>query len=80
MLTCLPGEVRSVTSDSDRVLVEDVNGGWSETSSDSSGRKNPETIEHNESHKSRHPVERPDSDAGLRAESRGGKQTGTYQD
>ena len=76
MLSRLPGEVRSVARDSDRVLVKNVDSGWSKTSSDSSGRKHPEPIEHKEPHKSRHPVECPDSDAGLRAELRRGKQTG----
>jgi hypothetical protein len=66
MLSRLPLQVRSVTSDSNSVLVEDVNRGGRETLGNSSRRQDPETVEHEHSSESCGSVERPDSNTSLK--------------
>lgn len=68
MLSRLPLEVGSVTSNPDRVLVEHVNSGGGETLSDPSRRQDPKTVEHKDSRETCSPIKRPDSDASLQYE------------
>lgn len=65
MLSRFPLEVRSITSDSNSVLVEDVNSSRCEALGDPSRRQDPETVENEYSCKSGGSVERPDSDTTL---------------
>lgn len=65
MLTSFPLEVRSVTSDSNCVLVKDVNSGRRKPLSDSSGREDPEPVEDEDSDETSDSVKRPDSDTSL---------------
>jgi hypothetical protein len=65
MLTSFPFEVGSVTSNSNGVLVQNVDDGRREPLSDSSGREDPETVQDEDSDETGDSVKRPDSDTSL---------------
>jgi hypothetical protein len=65
MLTSFPLEIRTVTSNSNSVLIEDVDGRRRKTLSDSARGEDPETVQDEHSDETSDSVKCPDSDTGL---------------